>query len=262
VTEPATIFEPGSDKAPDAYRTISEVAHELNLPQHVLRFWESRFGQIRPLKRGGGRRYYKPDDIALLDHLGSHGFVTISVNSMSGGPNAPANLQAMKDGLDWIIAQNAQAGVFQGKLAVNRAVTMGYSIGATASTQLSSHTAILTTVSIHGHNTSGDPHGPVLLLTGTSDVIDDNRKTLTTLTEAPAVLMALPIGHLDVLTELAIGSRISASSRYIAPITAWLRYWVNGDQNAKAYFWGNACKMCSTPWITPEPNAKWTAQTL
>ncbi len=54
------------DKAPDAYRTISEVAHELGLPQHVLRFWESRFGQIRPLKRGGGRRYYKREDIALL----------------------------------------------------------------------------------------------------------------------------------------------------------------------------------------------------
>jgi DNA-binding transcriptional MerR regulator len=66
MTEPATALERGGDKAPDAYRTISEVAHELGLPQHVLRFWESRFGQIRPLKRGGGRRYYKPDDIALL----------------------------------------------------------------------------------------------------------------------------------------------------------------------------------------------------
>lgn len=54
------------DKAPDAYRTISEVADELDLPQHVLRFWETRFAQIRPLKRGGGRRYYRPDDIDLL----------------------------------------------------------------------------------------------------------------------------------------------------------------------------------------------------
>lgn len=54
------------DKAPDAYRTISEVAEDLDLPQHVLRFWETRFGQIKPLKRGGGRRYYRPDDIELL----------------------------------------------------------------------------------------------------------------------------------------------------------------------------------------------------
>ena len=54
------------DKAPEAFRTISEVADDLDLPQHVLRFWETRFQQIKPLKRGGGRRYYRPDDIALL----------------------------------------------------------------------------------------------------------------------------------------------------------------------------------------------------
>ncbi|WP_284178795.1 MerR family transcriptional regulator [Rhabdaerophilum sp. SD176] len=54
------------DKAPDAYRTISEVADDLDLPQHVLRFWETRFSQIKPLKRGGGRRYYRPDDVELL----------------------------------------------------------------------------------------------------------------------------------------------------------------------------------------------------
>jgi DNA-binding transcriptional MerR regulator len=54
------------EKAPDAFRTISEVADEVNVPQHVLRFWESRFAQIRPLKRGGGRRYYRPEDIDLL----------------------------------------------------------------------------------------------------------------------------------------------------------------------------------------------------
>jgi DNA-binding transcriptional MerR regulator len=54
------------EKGPDAFRTISEVAEDLDLPQHVLRFWETRFGQIRPLKRGGGRRYYRPDDVDLL----------------------------------------------------------------------------------------------------------------------------------------------------------------------------------------------------
>jgi DNA-binding transcriptional MerR regulator len=54
------------NKAPDAFRTISEVADELDLPQHVLRFWESRFREIKPMKRGGGRRYYRPEDIDLL----------------------------------------------------------------------------------------------------------------------------------------------------------------------------------------------------
>ena len=54
------------DKAPDAFRTISEVADDLKVPQHVLRFWESRFSQIKPMKRAGGRRYYRPDDVDLL----------------------------------------------------------------------------------------------------------------------------------------------------------------------------------------------------
>ena len=54
------------DKAPDAFRTISEVANDLDIPQHVLRFWETRFAQIKPMKRSGGRRYYRPDDVDLL----------------------------------------------------------------------------------------------------------------------------------------------------------------------------------------------------
>src|SRR5438445_1903522 len=54
------------DKASGAYRTISEVADELDIPQHVLRFWESRFPQIKPMKRAGGRRYYRPEDVDLL----------------------------------------------------------------------------------------------------------------------------------------------------------------------------------------------------
>jgi DNA-binding transcriptional MerR regulator len=54
------------DKSPDAFRTISEVGEDLDLPQHVLRFWETRFTQIKPLKRGGGRRYYRPADVDLL----------------------------------------------------------------------------------------------------------------------------------------------------------------------------------------------------
>ncbi|MFK7903150.1 MAG: MerR family transcriptional regulator [Nitratireductor sp.] len=57
------------NKSPDAFRTISEVAEDLDLPQHVLRFWETRFTQIKPMKRGGGRRYYRPDDVDLLQGI-------------------------------------------------------------------------------------------------------------------------------------------------------------------------------------------------
>jgi DNA-binding transcriptional MerR regulator len=58
-------------KSAAAFRTISEVSAELDIPQHVLRFWETKFPQIRPLKRGGGRRYYRPEDVELLRHIQS-----------------------------------------------------------------------------------------------------------------------------------------------------------------------------------------------
>ena len=60
---------PRARKAPTAFRTISEVADDLHIPQHVLRFWETKFPQLKPLKRGGGRRYYRPDDIQLLRRI-------------------------------------------------------------------------------------------------------------------------------------------------------------------------------------------------
>ncbi len=59
------------EKSPSAFRTISEVAEELEVPQHVLRFWETRFPQVRPLKRGGGRRYYRPEDVDTLRRIRS-----------------------------------------------------------------------------------------------------------------------------------------------------------------------------------------------
>lgn len=58
-------------KSAGAFRTISEVAGELGVPQHVLRFWETKFAQVKPLKRGGGRRYYRPEDVALLRQIKS-----------------------------------------------------------------------------------------------------------------------------------------------------------------------------------------------
>jgi DNA-binding transcriptional MerR regulator len=68
VAEPL-VAETRAKKGAQAFRTISEVAEELNVPQHVLRFWEGKFPQLKPLKRGGGRRYYRPEDIALLRRI-------------------------------------------------------------------------------------------------------------------------------------------------------------------------------------------------
>jgi DNA-binding transcriptional MerR regulator len=81
-----------AEKSSDAFRTISEVADDLNVPQHVLRFWEGRFPQIKPLKRAGGRRYYRPEDVELLarirDLLYTQGYTIKGVQNL------------LKDGLD------------------------------------------------------------------------------------------------------------------------------------------------------------------
>jgi DNA-binding transcriptional MerR regulator len=94
-------------KSADAFRTISEVADELHVPQHVLRFWETKFPQVRPLKRGGGRRYYRPEDVLLLrrvaDLLYTQGYTIKGVQRLlreGGGalqeniPPAPAEERA------------------------------------------------------------------------------------------------------------------------------------------------------------------------
>lgn len=66
---PASLSKRSDGKSAEAFRTISEVAATLDVPQHVLRFWESKFTQVRPLKRGGGRRYYRPEDVELLQTI-------------------------------------------------------------------------------------------------------------------------------------------------------------------------------------------------
>jgi DNA-binding transcriptional MerR regulator len=83
-------------KSPAAFRTISEVATDLSVPQHVLRFWESKFQQIKPLKRGGGRRYYRPEDVQLIsgikDMLYNQGFTIRGVQKLlkeNGRVNPP-----------------------------------------------------------------------------------------------------------------------------------------------------------------------------
>ncbi|MFY9287650.1 MAG: MerR family transcriptional regulator [Alphaproteobacteria bacterium] len=82
----SSISRPTEMKSPTAFRTISEVATDLSVPQHVLRFWESKFQQIRPLKRGGGRRYYRPEDVQLIgsikDLLYNQGFTIRGVQKL------------------------------------------------------------------------------------------------------------------------------------------------------------------------------------
>jgi len=88
-------------KSDAAFRTISEVASELDVPQHVLRFWETKFSQIRPMKRGGGRRYYRPEDVVLLttirDLLYREGYTIKGVQKLLRDNGAKAVVNALQD---------------------------------------------------------------------------------------------------------------------------------------------------------------------
>jgi DNA-binding transcriptional MerR regulator len=103
-------------KSPNAFRTISEVSEEIDVPQHVLRFWETKFTQIKPLKRGGGRRYYRPEDIELLrsvrDLLYEEGYTIKGVQKIlrsGGGKRAVAAARGTDGGGDAASAANHDA---------------------------------------------------------------------------------------------------------------------------------------------------------
>ena len=182
----------------------------------------------------------------LLTLIASHGFVVLAVNTLSAGPGSPANEQAMTDGLDWIIQQNGEAGIFQSRLDVTRAVSMGYSIGGTAAVQVGAHPSVMTTVSIHGHSATSALHGPLLQTTGTEDTIGLPLQQQTFDASQVQTFLATLTGatHFEILS--------SGGGREAAPIVAWLRFWVYGDEGARGFFYGDDCALCVSPWENPQ----------
>jgi hypothetical protein len=182
----------------------------------------------------------------MLTNFASHGFIVVGTPKLTQGPGGAANLESMQDGLDWILQQNAAAGLYQGKIAVDRAVAMGFSVGGTSAVQLGGHDAIATVVSIHGHTATADLHGPMLQTTGTKDTVgmplqqatydsSEVQTFLATLTDAPH-------GYIE---QAGGGNERPA-------ILAWLRYFIYGDGGAKKFFYGPDCTLCKPPWENPQ----------
>lgn len=92
------------DKKPGAFRTIGELAQEIGRPQHILRYWETRFTQLRPLQRAGGRRYYRPEDVALVRRidslLGKEGYTIRGVQRLLAGERGAGRKQPGKSLVD------------------------------------------------------------------------------------------------------------------------------------------------------------------
>ena len=182
----------------------------------------------------------------FLEPLASHGFVIIGCNILTGGPNDPGNNAKMTDGLNWLLEQNSTAGSkYEGKLAVNHATSMGYSVGGTAAVDIGGHEAIQTVVSIHGHISDADLHGTLLQTTGTRDNIGLPMQQQTFENSNVQTF-------LGTVTDADHGYPGTDGGVQRPAIIAWLRYWIYKDTGAKHYFYGDDCVMCRDPWENPQ----------
>jgi hypothetical protein len=197
-----------------------------------------------PLTWGNGITTTPAQYPTLLSTVASHGFVVIASNSSS------VTSQLMTTGLDWLIAQDAAAGPFQGKLDTNRAVSMGYSLGGGAALTTGAHKSVITTIAMHPAPGGGALHGPVLLYTGTMDTVVAPSLVTSSYNglQVPAFYATL-----DGATHF---EPVGTGGRELAPSIAWLRLWVFNDEGAKSFFYGADCTLCVMPW-TKQTNAKW-----
>jgi predicted dienelactone hydrolase len=187
---------------------------------------------------------------SLLSRFASHGFVIIGTR-LDGAPNAAANRTAMLDGLNWIIQQNSTAGsVFQGKLDVAHAISMGYSVGGTAAVEIGNHEAVVTVVSIHGHRATSALHGPMLQTSGTNDTVGLPMQQYTFDNSQVQTFLGTVSGADHGYIQTTVGG--VPGGVQTPAIVAWLRYWIYNDAGGRRYFYGNDCVMCAAPWTNPQ----------
>jgi hypothetical protein len=182
----------------------------------------------------------------LLRNFASHGFIVVGVNVLNGRPGDAGNRMLMLEGLDWILEQNDVAGMYQGKIYLDHAVSMGFSVGGTSAVEIGGHEAVATVVSIHGHTASAELHGPMLQTTGTEDNVGEPLQQQTyEMSEVQTFLATLtgaPHGYIE---QNGGGEQRPA-------IVAWMRYWIYADTGATDYFFGDDCVLCQPPWENPQ----------
>jgi hypothetical protein len=189
----------------------------------------------------------------LLGTLASHGFVIIASNSSN------VTAQLMTAGLDWMIAQNAASGTYQGTLNTTCLVTIGYSLGGGASVGAGAHKDVVATASMHGvMGAAGSLHAPLLLLTSETDTFVVPATFVTPTYNASKVQTFYGTlsaagdpsngGHLIPVDLLPSAPNVLER----AAMVAWLRLWVYNDQGAKKYFYGDDCVLCKAPWAMPQ----------
>jgi hypothetical protein len=182
----------------------------------------------------------------MLTNFASHGFVVVASPVLDGGPGDAGNRMTMLDGLDWILEQNEVPGIYQGKLYVDHAISMGFSVGGTAAVEIGGHEAVATVVSIHGHTATASLHGPMLQTTGTEDNVGEPLQQATyDMSEVQTFLATLTGAPHQYIESNGGGDERPA-------IVAWMRYWIYNDMGASHYFFGDDCVLCMAPWENPQ----------
>jgi hypothetical protein len=201
-----------------------------------------------------------------LELIASHGFVIIGCNDIM------AEMACMDAGLTWLAQQNSVPGPMQGKLDTSSEFTIGYSWGGGAAIDTARRPNVKTTVSLHGMpprelDAFFAMHAPLLLFSSTGDSFvtadtyvtpnyeQSQVQTFYALLDNPNVdhLYIVDEGASSCAASLALGDCGSAMMQR-APTIAWLRMWLYGDQNARAYFYGDSCTLCRSPWISQRKN--------
>jgi len=183
--------------------------------------------------------------VELLSTVASHGFVVIASNSTS------MTAELVRQGLDWLIEQNA-SGELAGKLAVDCAATIGYSMGGGSAVGAGSHPAVKAVVSLHGlQDAAENVSGPLLLVTS-----DNDGFVTKAMFVAPTYMRSASVPTIMATFETGLAADFSGhliplgdAGDERAPMVAWLRYWIYGDQGPKDFFFGADCTLCKAPWM-------------
>jgi hypothetical protein len=183
---------------------------------------------------------------AMLTNFASHGFVVVGTPVLSGGPGDAGNRMSMQAGLDWILEQNDTPGIYEGKLYVTHAVSMGFSVGGTSAVEIGGDESVATVVSIHGHTATAELHGTMLQTTGTNDTVGMPLQQATYESSQVQTFLATLTGAPHQYIEQDAGGEERPA------IVAWMRYWIYNDEGASDYFYGDDCVLCVEPWENPQ----------
>ena len=201
-----------------------------------------------PIAWGNGVTTVPSFYAAFLNNLASNGFVVIA------DPGVTVTASIVRQGLEWLIDQNNGSGKFAGKLAVDCAGTIGYSMGGGSAVGAGAHPAVKAVVSFHGLSDAAEnAKGPILLTTSEGDTFVTKSGFVAPCynrsSKQPTILASHPGGdHLDPLGDAGMDAE---------PGIAWLRYWIYGDQSQKDWFFGDNCKLCNWPDFRRKNHPEW-----